>query len=246
MPGAKAAGKGIDLSKDDRIEELSETDFYGYPLLEFKFKGHHAKLAVPKRPAKGLPWVLRARFLGHEPQTDIALLERGFHIAYCDVAELFGNGEAAERWNAFYTLLAGKGLSQKVVIEAMSRGGLIAYNWAAQNADKVACVYADAPVLTGKSWPGGKGVGIGSAKDWEKFKLAHGLTDENRNAFFEGDPMAKIKKIAQGGYPILHVCGETDQVVPIVENTVPFAKGIEENGGRVETIYKPENGTSPA
>ncbi|WP_170863193.1 GDSL-type esterase/lipase family protein [Pseudozobellia thermophila] len=237
--------KDVDLGEDKRIEALSETNFYGYRLLQFKFKGHEAKLALPKRPAKGLPWVLRARFWGHEPQTDIALLERGFHIAYCDVSELFGNREAVGRWNSFHALMTGKGLSQKVVIEAMSRGGLIAYNWAAQNADKVACIYADAPVLTGKSWPGGKGTGTGSAKDWEKFKLAHGVTDDGGGEYFEGDPMAKIKKIAQGGYPILHVCGETDKVVPIVENTIPFAKGIEGNGGTIETIYKPENGHHP-
>ena len=31
----------------------------------------------------------RARFWGHEPQTDIDLLEKGFHIVYCDVADLY-------------------------------------------------------------------------------------------------------------------------------------------------------------
>ena len=34
--------------------------------------------------ADGKPWVWRARFFGHEPQFDIAML-KGYHVVYCDV-----------------------------------------------------------------------------------------------------------------------------------------------------------------
>ena len=40
---------------------------------------------------------MRARFWGHQPQTDIALLEQGFHIAYCDVADMYGADKAVKR-----------------------------------------------------------------------------------------------------------------------------------------------------
>lgn len=43
------------------------------------------------------------------------------------------------------------GFNKKVALEGMSRGGLIVYNWAAQNPEKVACIYADAPVMDFKS-----------------------------------------------------------------------------------------------
>ena len=46
--------------------------------------------------------------------------------------------------------------------------------------------YADAPVLDLKSWPGGKGEGIGSPDDWEIFKKDFGFTSEQealRNNF---------------------------------------------------------------
>ena len=36
------------------------------------------KLQIPKKVAKGNPWVIRARFWGHEPQTDIALIGKRF------------------------------------------------------------------------------------------------------------------------------------------------------------------------
>jgi hypothetical protein len=36
----------------------------------------------------------------------------------------------------------------------MSRGGLIIYNCAVANPEKVAAIYGDAPVMDFKSWPG--------------------------------------------------------------------------------------------
>ncbi|WP_198440141.1 SGNH/GDSL hydrolase family protein [Pareuzebyella sediminis] len=221
------------------------SNFYGFQLEQFKFKGADCKLVRPKSPAKGLPWVLRARFWGHEPQTDVALLERGFHIAYCDVSNLYGNQEAVDRWNSFYDSMRRLGLSKKVVLEGMSRGGLIIYNWAEQNPEKVACVYADAPVLDGLSWPGGKGKGKGSSEDWVRFKKAYHLNSEAEIDDFQDNPLHKTSRIAQGGYPMLHVCGETDAVVPIAENTIPFVKDIRAKGGAIETIYKPNNGHHP-
>ena len=38
----------------------------------------------------------------------------------------------------------------------MSRGGLIALNWAIDNPDRVSAVYVDAPVCDIRSWPGGR------------------------------------------------------------------------------------------
>jgi pimeloyl-ACP methyl ester carboxylesterase len=109
--------------------------------------------------------MIRARFWGHEPQTDIALLEHGFHIVYCDVADLYGSDKAVQRWNSFYKRMVKAGFNKKVALEGMSRGGLIVYNWAAQNPEKVACIYADAPVMDFKSWPMGQGKSAGSAMD---------------------------------------------------------------------------------
>ena len=83
------------------------------------------RLVAPLQAAKGHPWVLRARFWGHEPQTDIALLERGFHIAYCDVTDLYGSPKAVKRWDAFYKQMTALGLNKKVGLEGMSRGALI-------------------------------------------------------------------------------------------------------------------------
>lgn len=60
----------------------------------------------------------------------------------------------------------------------MSRGGLIVYNWAAQNTDKVACIYADAPVMDIKSWPMGRGASEGSDDDVRQLLSAYGFSNE--------------------------------------------------------------------
>jgi len=114
----------------------SISSFYGFQCAGFSFEGRDCKVVKPKHAAKGHSWVWRARFWGHEPQADIALLENGFHIVYCDVAEMFGNKKSVTIWNHFYSLLRQAGLSQKVVLEGMSRGATYALNWGAENPEK--------------------------------------------------------------------------------------------------------------
>ena len=230
----------------EKIEASYKTSsFYGYDCADFLFKDCEAKIVKPRFAAPGHPWIWRARFWGHEPQTDIALLDRGFHLVYCDASELFGNAEAVNLWNAFYTFLHKAGLAKRVAMEGMSRGGVYIYNWAAVNPGKVSCIYADAPVLDLKSWPGGKGKGPGSKADWEIFKKDYGYSTEEETADFKNNPMDKIAEIVKGKYPMLHVVGDADEVVPVDENTAPFEKMILAAGGDIKVIHKPGIGHHP-
>ena len=223
----------------------SAFNFHGFKGLNFKIENDIAcKVVFPKKVNPEKRWIWRARFFGHEPQLDIALLERGFHVAYCEVGSLFGSPKAVERWNKFYTYFTGLGFHSKVVIEGMSRGGLISYNWAKANPDKVSCIYADAPVCNITSWPGGKGVGKGSAGDWKKAMAAYEFTEEQAMAF-KGNPIDGLEVLAKAGVPLIHVCGADDKVVPMSENTDILAKRYKELGGKIEVISKPGIGHHP-
>lgn len=226
-------------------EDKKLSSFYGFECADFTFNNRSCKVVKPRKAATGLPWVWRARFWGHEPQADIALLERGFHVVYCDVTELFGNPEAIDIWDKFYSYMQKLGLSKKVVLEGMSRGGVYVYNWAARYPNRVACVYADAPVLDLKSWPGGKGKGKGSAADWEIFKKDYQLNTEDAVAKFKGNPIDKVKEIVKGQFPMLHVVGEADDVVPVAENTAIFEEKVNAAGGDITVIHKPGVGHHP-
>lgn len=220
-------------------QEKQLSTFGGFPCASFVFNGRQAKVVKPTKVAMNAPWVWRARFWGHEPQADSTLLACGFHVVYCDVAELYGNAQAIEIWNQFYAFLHQAGLSSKVALEGFSRGGIYAYNWAIANPEKVSCVYADAPVLDLKSWPGGKGRSPGSPKDWELFKQDYHLKTEEEAMQFKGNPLDNVEKIVKGGYPMLHVCGDADDVVPIEENTTLFEQRVKALGGNITVIHKP-------
>lgn len=226
-------------------QDAKTFNFNGFQGYDFSFRERNAKVVVPKQAAPGYPWVWRARFWGHEPQTDIALLERGFHIVYCDVAEMFGNKEALSIWNDYYKFLTKAGLAKKSVMEGMSRGGVYVYRWAATYPKRVAAVYADAPVLDLKSWPGGKDRSKGSLADWETFKKDFGFKTEDEAITFRGNPIDLTDKLVKANIPMLHVVGDADDVVPVAENTIPFEQKIKAAGGSIQVIHKPGIGHHP-
>ena len=222
-----------------------KSSFQGFEQVDFMLGDVACKVVVPSTIADGKPWVLRARFWGHEPQFDLAMLGRGYHVVYCDVRNLFGNAEAVRRWNELYNYLRFEHLfADRAVLEGMSRGGLIVYNWAAANPDKVAAIYADAPVMDFKSWPGGKGKGSGAAGAWATCLQAYGLTEEEALAY-QGIPLENLAPLAKAGVPIIHVVGDTDKVVPVAENTAIAEARYKKLGGVFEVIHKPEVGHHP-
>ena len=100
-------------------------------------------VVVPQKAAAGQPWSWRGCYWDHQPQTEVELLRRGFHIAYISADATLKPGK---EWDAWYAFLTEKhGLSSKPAFIGMSRGGEYAYTWATSHPDKVACIYADNP-----------------------------------------------------------------------------------------------------
>ena len=216
-----------------------KSDFHGFDQYDFSIDDLKCRVVVPKEASAGKPWVWRARFFGHQPQVDVALLEKGFHVAYVDVSGLFGSPKAVARWNNFYNYLVNeKGFSKMPALEGMSRGGLIIYNWAAQNPEKVACIYADAPVCDIKSWPNNNGGSEEGLKKWNKCLEAYGFT-EAEALVFAGNPLDNLAPLAANNVPLLHVVGDADEVVPVDENTAIMESRYRKLGGSIEVIHKP-------
>lgn len=212
----------------------------GYERRDFQIEGRDCIVVLPTVPAAGRPWIWRARFWGHEPQTDIALLGHGFHLVYMDVAGLFGCPQAVTLWDAFYRfLVTDMALHRKAVLEGMSRGGLMVYNWAIAHPEQVACIYADAPVCDFKSWPRGR-----SESDWRQCLDAYGLTEAEAIAY-PSNPIDRLAPLAAHRVPLLHVCGALDTVVPVAENTAVLAERYRAMGGSIEIILKPDCGHHP-
>ena len=114
--------------------------------IEGEVKGQlRCVIVVPKEAAAGKPWSWRGRYFDHEPQAEIELLKRGFHIGFIQ-------SEVGKQWDAWYAFLTEKhGLSKKPAFIGMSGGGRNAFTWATSNPDKVSCIYADNPLITRES-----------------------------------------------------------------------------------------------
>lgn len=240
LPVAHAEREAAKLLQDYRIaDEAKVSQWSGYERLDFKVDGRAALLVRPKQAAKGSPWIWRTEFFGHEPQADIALLGRGYHVAYIDVQNMYGAPVAMGHMDALYHhLVQAHGLSEKVTLEGFSRGGLFAFNWAALHPERVASLYVDAPVCDFKSWPGGKGSGPGGPEDWQRCLKAYGLSEAEALAYAK-NPVDQLAPLAKEGIPILAVVGDADEAVPVSENIDIVEKRYKELGGKIEVIRKP-------
>ncbi len=223
----------------------AKSSFHSFDRYDFKHRKRNCIVVTPKNTAEGKPWVWRARFFDDPPHVDIALLEKGFHLVYVDVAGLFGSHEAVAVWDDFYKLLTDThGFARKPVLEGMSRGGLIVYHWAARNPKKVSCIYADAPVCDIKSWPGGKGTGRANPAEWANCLKAYGMTEEEALKA-RCNPIDHLEPLAKEHIQLLHVVGDADIDVPVAENTAVLEHRYKRLGGSIEVIHKPGVGHNP-
>ncbi|MCW3055887.1 MAG: Alpha/beta hydrolase family protein [Chthonomonadales bacterium] len=105
--------------------------------------GRRCVVICPKQAAPGNPWSWRGCYWDHQPQTEVELLRRGFHVAYISADASL---KPDKYWEAWYAFLTEKhGLSKKPVFVGMSRGGEYSFMWATQHPDKVSALYSDNP-----------------------------------------------------------------------------------------------------
>lgn len=240
MPLDEANAQAAELMDSYRKSDTTApSQWQGFDKIDFKVGGRAALLVKPKAHAPGRPWIWRTEFFGHQPQADLILLEKGFHVAYIDLRNLYGAPVALDAMDEFHAnLLKNHGLSEKTVLEGFSRGGLFAFNWAARRPEWVRGLYVDAPVCDFKSWPGGKGKGPGSPADWQRLLKVHGLTEAQALAY-DKNPVDNLAPLAKAGIPILAVIGDADEVVPVGENIELVETRYRALGGRIEVIRKP-------
>jgi pimeloyl-ACP methyl ester carboxylesterase len=98
-------------------------------------------VVVPKKPAQGNPWSWQGCYWNHEPQAEVELLRRGYHVVYISANASLKPDKTWEAWHEYLTQQ--HGLSPKPAFVGMSRGGEYAYIWSTLHPDKVSCIYAD-------------------------------------------------------------------------------------------------------
>lgn len=226
-------------------EGATREDWEGFEGWSLVVARHPARFIFPAAPAAGLPWIWKPEFFGIFPEVEIALLQRGWGLAFLDLPDQYGSPAAIAAFAALHDFAVEKpGWAPRAAIVALSRAGLSAYHFAAAHPEKVLAIYADNPVCDFRSWPGGFGAGPGSPDDWEKLQDAYHLHPEEARAY-KHQPLTVLEPLVEVGIPVLHVCGDRDTVVPMVENSALMKKRFRELGGDYREIIRENCGHHP-
>ena len=216
-------------------EEPIQSEQFGATRLDFPLGASKCFIILPaKDPADGArPWVWYApTFIGAHPDPSHAwmarqLLDAGFSICGVDVGESYGSPAGTRAYNAFYDHLRRTyGLDPGPCLLAQSRGGLMLLNWAAENADHVACVAGIYAVCDLESYPG-----------LETASQAYGIdAKELRAKRSRYNPVERLKPLADGQVPQLYIHGDSDTVVPIEKNSGEIVRRCRALGGNAKLI----------
>ena len=129
-------------------------------------------------------------------------LDKGIAIAGIDVGESYGSPEGRRLYSALYeTLVTQWKLDDKPCLLGRSRGGLMLYNWAVENPEKVSGIAGIYPVCNVESYPGLK-----------RACGAYGMTAKELGANLkEHNPPERLEPLAKAKVPIYHVHGDKDK-----------------------------------
>ncbi len=218
---------------------MVESRWKGYKRYDFTVNGRGGLVVVPPVPAKDSPWIWRAEFFDAFSQVDMAMLEKGWHLAYYKVNDMYGCPESIRLMNVFQNHAEREfRLSAKTVLFGFSRGGLYSVNYAAEYPDRVRALYLDAAVLDIRSWPGGMGRGDGAKAEWQECLNIYGLTEETAKAF-KGNPLDRIPELIEAAIPVIVVAGDADTGAPYEENSGILVEKYRAAGGTIRVIIKP-------
>jgi pimeloyl-ACP methyl ester carboxylesterase len=220
-------------------------EWQGFRVHSFDIEGRTAILVEPDKACPSRIWAWKPEFFGAFPGLELELLRRGIFVFYLDLPDHYGCPEAVRVGDLAYAkVIESHALHRRTSFIALSRGGLFAFNWAAANPDKVACIYADNPVCDFKSWPAGWGSGPGSALDWQTCLARYGL-DEASARQYAANPIDHIPVIAGHKISVLHVIGDKDDLVPVEENSGIIKSRMGELGGDYREIVRHGQGHHP-
>lgn len=189
-------------------------------------------------PDGSRPWVWYAPTIGGHPNKSNEwilrkLLDNGFHVAGINVGESFGSPAGRKAFSEFHAHVVREyKLETKTRLLAQSRGGLMCYNWAAENPDKVRCIVGIYPVCDLRSYPG-----------LNRAAGAYGLTPEDlEKQLTKHNPIDRLEPLAKAGIPILHIHGNQDAVVPLDKNSQIVFDRYTAMHGKMQIIVIPGKG----
>ncbi|MDO4575687.1 MAG: GDSL-type esterase/lipase family protein [Planctomycetia bacterium] len=201
---------------------------------EFTLEGRTAKIVVPHKPAAGKPWLFRTVYWRAFPNSEDAMIEKGWAVAFIQTDDRFGTPQDNAQRNALYDLMVKEhGFSPQPVLFGMSYGGLSALRWAIENPEKISGIYVDAPVCNFIDWKDRR------ADCWDVVRRDYGMTEETLlNG--DGNPIFGCRILAEKKIPMLLICGAADKTVLYEQHGKLLAENFQKAGGDLVEIVKPD------
>jgi len=220
-----------------------EKEWNGYRCLEFEFEERKAKLVCPKEACEGRKWLFKTEYFGAFPEFELEMLAKGYHVAYIKNTTRWhheSDDEIKEKFCEF--LFQEFGLNERCLPVGMSCGGMHAVYFAAKYPKRIAGLYLDAPVMNLLSCPAG--VGIAGDDMYEEFVERTGIT-KSELINYRNHPIDHIDILVKNHIPVFLVVGDSDNVVPYVENGKLLYEYYVEQGEDVTLIVKKAAGHHP-
>lgn len=215
----------------------------GYRQLEFQLHGRKVLLVVPHQAA-GDKWLLKTEYFGAFPNFELAMLERGWHLAYIENETRWYKESDSEAKAVLCAWLHEHfGLNEKCMCVGMSCGGMQAVYFAARHPERVAALYLDAPVLNLLSCPCNIGRDVFPGM-YEEFHEKTGMTVKDL-INYRNHPIDNIGPILAHKIPVMLICGDADTVVPYEENGMQLSQRLRDHNHPFAEILKPGCGHHP-
>lgn len=206
----------------------------------FEVDGRPAFLYAAPQPAEGKPWLwyaptLKGISLAGRKVYFEALMKAGISLAGYDLGEVRGAPGSTARFTKFYDEMVKRGWSEKPILLGQSRGGMMMLSWAVRNPEKLRAFVGIYPVLNLSSWP---------LQRSEAATLADfGMTRaELEQKLPELNPIEHLDGLLQNKVPVFIVHGDSDEVVPLKDNTAIFEERYRTGGGSIEVKVIPGEG----
>ena len=210
-------------------------DFKGFKMEKVEISGREAIIVHPEKPNG--KWALKTEYFGAFPDVQVKLLELGYYVTHIpSTTRWYNESDTDARKDLADYMVSTYGVSKKCVIIGMSCGGMQGIYFSAKYPECVSCMYLDAPVVNLLSCPAG--LGIASNSLYEEFYKDTKM-DISTLIGYRNHPLDKIPELVKSKIPVILVCGDSDTVVPYVENGKLLRDMYEANGITIETIIKP-------
>ncbi|MBQ7335952.1 MAG: hypothetical protein IJW92_05730 [Clostridia bacterium] len=213
-----------------------ESEYHGYKRIDFTFSGREAILVFPKEENKTAKWMLKTEYFDAFPELELAMLGRGYHLAYLKNISRWGleEDQIAKRDFAEY-LMREYGLNRRCVCIGMSCGGWQAVQFASMYPSYVSHLYLDAPLLSF----------FGLTEEWlDKFEPEYnrfrGFQTSAERFIVNDLPVHRLKVLTDNRLPVSLVYGGKDTVVDPKKNAAVVKEFYQLQNAPIRVWYKPE------